>query len=159
MTDVVRCVRCKLNQYWTSDSLCRRCRTPLPKIITASSIITAQVIPIEQTKVLDCVKVVSESLFTYREASHLTQMALGRRVQMGHATISRIEGRTRCMTLSVLEKLATGLQIPVTWLMQPVTDDRLAELFAREILLATRQAGVKLDAVRKLIALQQRRAG
>jgi transcriptional regulator with XRE-family HTH domain len=86
-------------------------------------------------------------------------MDIEHRINLMHCTTSRIEQGFRNPSLNVLERLADCLQIPITWLMQPVTNERIAELFAREVLLATRQVGVQLDAVRKLIALRERRAG
>jgi transcriptional regulator with XRE-family HTH domain len=79
---------------------------------------------------------------SYRVAQGLKQCHLERITGIAHSTIFKVENYKMTPRLYLLEKLAAGLSVPVTWLLEPVTNERLAEIFAVKLLQEVRASDV-----------------
>ncbi len=118
--EVVRCEYCRLMQYRTSNSLCRRCRRPLDieePVHLAPQLVTSQPAPSSGGAGLQVAAQVREM----RRARHLSQRQLAGRMQVPRTYISKIENGKAIPTLGSLERLATALGVEVR---QLVRDER-----------------------------------
>ncbi len=118
--EVVRCEYCRLMQYRTSNSLCRRCRRPLDieePVHLTPQLVTSQPAPSSGGAGLQVAAQVREM----RRARHLSQRQLAGRMQVPRTYISKIENGKAIPTLGSLERLATALGVEVR---QLVRDER-----------------------------------
>ena len=70
--------------------------------------------------------IIGERVRQYRQAASLSAADLAARTGMSRAMISRIESATTSSSLSTLQRLAEGLNIPVTALFRGVDSEREA---------------------------------
>jgi len=109
--EIIRCTRCRMQQYMTQTQRCRRCSGDLlppppppepeqPETITASNLMASR-------------------LRLVRRCRHFSQPELAERAQVSQQFISVMErGRSR-VTLETLERYARALNLPLHVLFAP----------------------------------------
>ena len=125
--EVVRCDYCRLMQYRTSNSLCRRCHKPLDieePAPLAPQLVTSQPMPDNAEAGLQVAGQVREM----RRARHLSQRQLAGRMQVPRTYISKIENGKAIPTLGSLERLATALGVDVRQLVRDARSRRDEEV-------------------------------
>jgi transcriptional regulator with XRE-family HTH domain len=126
---VVRCEYCRLMQYRTSNSLCRRCHKPLDfeePIQLAPQLVTSQPVPNSG----DAGSQVAGQVRDLRRARHLSQRQLAGRMQVPRTYISKIENGKAIPTLGSLERLALALGVEVRNLVRDARSRRDEEVAA-----------------------------
>src|SRR5579883_423049 len=127
--EVVRCEFCRLMQYRTSNSLCRRCHKPLdieePAHLTPQLVTTSFGSPGEEAG-----SQVAAQVREIRRARHLSQRQLASRMQVPRTYISKIENGKAIPTLGSLERLAEALQVDVSQLVRDARSRREEEVAA-----------------------------
>jgi transcriptional regulator with XRE-family HTH domain len=125
--EVVRCEYCRLMQYRTSNSLCRRCHKPLdfeePEQL-APQLVSRQPSPGSDEAGLQVATQVREM----RRMRHLSQRQLAGRMQVPRTYISKIENGKAIPTLGSLERLATALGVEVRHLVRDARSRRDEEV-------------------------------
>jgi transcriptional regulator with XRE-family HTH domain len=125
--EVVRCEYCRLMQYRTSNSLCRKCRRPLDieeLVHLAPQLVTSQPPAHCGGAGLQVAAQVKEM----RRARHLSQRQLAGRMQVPRTYISKIENGKAIPTLGSLERLATALGVEVRQLVRDARSRREEEV-------------------------------
>ena len=109
--EIIRCTRCRMQQYMTQTQRCRRCSGDLlppppppeptePETVTASNLMASR-------------------LRLVRRCRHFSQPELAERAQVSQQFISVMErGRSR-VTLETLERYAKALNLPLHVLFAP----------------------------------------
>ena len=127
--EVLRCDHCKLVQYRTSNSLCRKCHRPLdieePAPLTPQ-LVTSMPVPSSTEAGLQVAAQVRE----IRRARHLSQRQLAGRMLVPRTYISKIENGKAIPTLGSLERLATALEVEVSQLVRDSRSRRDEEVAA-----------------------------
>jgi transcriptional regulator with XRE-family HTH domain len=127
--EVVRCEHCRLMQYRTSNSLCRKCPKALDieePVHLAPQLVTSQ--PVES-----CTEAglqVAGQVRDIRRARHLSQRQLAGRMQVPRTYISKIENGKAIPTLGSLERLAMALGVDVSQLVRDGRSRREEEVAA-----------------------------
>jgi transcriptional regulator with XRE-family HTH domain len=127
--EVVRCEHCRLMQYRTANSLCRRCHRPLDTeepIHLAPQLVTSPSAPSSAEAGLQVAGQVRE----IRRARHLSQRQLAGRMQVPRTYISKIENGKAIPTLGSLERLANALEVDVCQLVRDSRSLREEEVSA-----------------------------
>jgi len=125
--EVVRCDYCRLTQYRTSNSLCRRCHRlldveePAP---LAPQLVTSQPMHDNAEAGLQVAGQVRE----LRRTRHLSQRQLAGRMQVPRTYISKIENGKAIPTLGSLERLALALGVEVRQLVRDARSRREEEV-------------------------------
>ena len=125
--EVVRCEYCRLMQYKTSNSLCRKCRKPLEieePVYLAPRLVTSPPVPDNTEAGLQVATQVREM----RRARHLSQRQLAGRMQVPRTYISKIENGKAIPTLGSLERLATALGVEMRQLVRDARSRRDEEV-------------------------------
>jgi transcriptional regulator with XRE-family HTH domain len=126
--EVVRCEHCKLMQYRTSNSICRRCH----KLVEAEEpprlpqLVTSQAASASADSGLHVAGQVRE----IRRARHMSQRQLAGRMQVPRTYISKIENGKAIPTLGSLDRLATALGVHVCQLVRDERSRRDEEVAA-----------------------------
>jgi len=130
--EVVRCEFCRMVQFRTSNSLCRKCRKPLdveepvalaPQLVPAAAVETATEAGLQ----------VSVQVREIRRSRHLSQRQLAARMEVPRTYISKIENGKAIPTLGSLERLAAALEVNLQQLVRDsrsVRDEEVCEIFA-----------------------------
>ncbi len=130
--EVVRCEHCKLVQYRTNNSLCRKCHKPLdmdepprmaPQLVTSAPVTASTEAGIR----------VATQVRDIRRARHMSQRQLASRMQVPRTYISKIENGKAIPTLGSLERLAAALGVDVSQLVRDARsrrDEEVAAIFA-----------------------------
>ncbi len=124
--EVLRCERCQLMQFRTSNGNCRRCHKPLEvdePALPALQLHTSTAAPIQELDVARAVR-------SLRHARALSQRQLAARMQVPRTYISKIENGKAMPTLSSLQRLATALEAPIGELLQDSRSRRQQSLTA-----------------------------
>ena len=125
--EVVRCEYCRLMQYRTSNSLCRRCHKPLdfeepahlaPQLVTSQPAVYSGEAGLQ----------VAGQVRELRRARHLSQRQLAGRMMVPRTYISKIENGKAIPTLGSLERLATALGVDVRQLVRDARSQREEEV-------------------------------
>ena len=127
--EVVRCESCRLMQYRTSNSLCRRCHKPLDieePVHLAPQLVSSQPAPSSQ----EAGAQVAQQVRDIRKARHLSQRQLAGRMQVPRTYISKIENGKAIPTLGSLERLAAALQVDLCQLVRDSRSRRDEEVAA-----------------------------
>ena len=126
--EVVRCEYCKLVQFRTSNSLCRKCHKPLdfeeparlPQLVASHS----------ASSPADAGLQVAQQVRDIRRARHMSQRQLASRMMVPRTYISKIENGKAIPTLGSLERLAAALGIHVSQLVRDERSRRDEEVAA-----------------------------
>lgn len=127
--EVVRCEYCRLMQYRTTNSLCRKCHKPLDieePVHLAPQLVSSQ-------PVHSCTEAglqVAAQVRDIRRARHLSQRQLAGRMQVPRTYISKIENGKAIPTLGSLERLASALEVDVCQLVRDARSRREDEVNA-----------------------------
>jgi transcriptional regulator with XRE-family HTH domain len=127
--EVLRCEKCRLVQYRTGNSLCRRCHWPLDveeQAPLTPQLVTTQPVPPAAEAGLQVAAQVRE----IRRARHLSQRQLASRMQVPRTYISKIENGKAIPTLGSLERLANALEVEVSHLVRDSRSRREEEVAA-----------------------------
>src|SRR6516165_7581307 len=127
--EVVRCEHCRLMQYRTSNSLCRKCHKPLDieePATLAPQLVTSSPVPASAEAGLQ----VAAQVRDIRRARHLSQRQLAARMQVPRTYISKIENGKAIPTLGSLERLAEALEVDVCQLVRDTRSRRAEEVGA-----------------------------
>ena len=127
--EVVRCEHCRLMQYRTSNSLCRKCHKPLDieePAVLAPQLVASSPVPASAEAGLQVAGQVRE----IRRARHLSQRQLAARMQVPRTYISKIENGKAIPTLGSLERLAQALEVEVCHLVRDARSRREEEVAA-----------------------------
>jgi transcriptional regulator with XRE-family HTH domain len=157
--EVVRCEHCRLMQYRTSNSLCRRCHKPLDieePMQLAPQLVTSQPVAPSAEAGLQVAAQVRE----IRRARHLSQRQLAGRMQVPRTYISKIENGKAIPTLGSLERLAHALGVDVSQLVCDARSRRDAEvtaIFADPFLAELAELLPKLDQLQRTILMGELR--
>jgi len=153
--EVVRCEHCRLMQYRTNNSLCRRCHKPLDieePIEFAPQLVTSQPVAPSAEAGLQVAGQVRE----IRRARHLSQRQLATRMQVPRTYISKIENGKAIPTLGSLERLALALGVDISQLVRDTRSRRDAEvtaIFADSFLADVAAALPLMDQLQRTILL------
>jgi transcriptional regulator with XRE-family HTH domain len=130
--EVVRCEFCRMVQFRTSNSLCRKCHKPLDieePIVLAPQLVTAAAVEVATEAGLQ----VSVQVREIRRSRHLSQRQLAARMEVPRTYISKIENGKAIPTLGSLERLAAALEINVSQLVRDsrsVRDEEVSAILA-----------------------------
>lgn len=126
--EVVRCEFCRLTQYRTSNSLCRKCHKPLDvgePVHLAPQLVVSSSLPAE-----DAGSQVANQVRDIRRGRHLSQRQLAARMNVPRTYISKIENGKAIPTLGSLERLAAALDVDVSKLVRDSRSRREEEIGA-----------------------------
>ncbi len=132
--EVVRCDRCHLVQFRTTNNLCRRCHTCLDAEEPPVAAAPEAPAPANGTgngnghSHLQ----IAFAIRSLRQRNGLSQRQLALRMQVPRTYVSKIENEKATPTLSSLERLARALEVSVPDLLDG--GDRNRELEIRELL-------------------------
>jgi transcriptional regulator with XRE-family HTH domain len=153
--EVVRCEHCRLMQYRTSNSLCRRCHKPLdieeplqfaPQLVTSQSVAPSAEAGLQ----------VAGQVREIRRARHLSQRQLAGRMMVPRTYISKIENGKAIPTLGSLERLAQALGVDIGKLVHDSRsrrDSEVTAIFADPFLAEIAAALPSLDQLQRTILL------
>ena len=126
--EVVRCDRCHLVQFRTSNNLCRKCRTSLDAE-------EPEPVPVAAPAAPACAHgnsiQVAFAIRSLRQRTGLSQRQLALRMRVPRTYVSKIENEKATPTLSSLERLADALQVRVPDLLKGggrTQEDEIREL-------------------------------
>src|SRR6266581_3892614 len=114
--EVVRCDRCLLVQFRTSNSLCRRCHMSLDEEVP-------QIVPSHRGHLN-----LAASIRSMRLRNGLSQRQLALRMSVPRTYVSKIENEKATPTLSSLERLARALEVAVPDLLSGGERNRQEEI-------------------------------
>ncbi len=126
--EVVRCDRCLLVQFRTTNNLCRRCHGSLdedePEVMPVAPV--TQVIPMMEhgRGHLN----LASSIRSLRLRNGLSQRQLATRMAVPRTYVSKIENEKATPTLSSLERLARALEVSVPELLSGGERSRQEEI-------------------------------
>src|SRR6201996_9112662 len=155
--EVLRCDSCKLVQFRTVNSHCRKCHQPLdieePAPLTPQ-LVTSQPVPASHEAGMQVAGQVRE----IRRARHLSQRQLASRMQVPRTYISKIENGKAIPTLGSLERLASALEVDICQLVRDGRSQReeeIAEIFADPFLAELAQYLPKMDSLQRQMLMTQ----
>jgi transcriptional regulator with XRE-family HTH domain len=151
LREVVRCDFCRLMQYRTSNSLCRRCHKPLdieePVIAGPIPVPTPSVEPSAEAGLR-----VAGQVREIRKARHLSQRQLALRMEVPRTYVSKIENGKAIPTLGSLERLAEALGVNMCQLVRDdrsLRDEEVASILADPLLAEIAALLPSLDALHR----------
>ena len=157
--EVVRCEYCRLTQYRTSNSLCRRCHKPLD--LEEPEQFAPQLIPGHiPSDDLEAGSQVAARVREIRRARHLSQRQLAARMEVPRTYISKIENGKAIPTLSSLERLACALEVEIGQLVRDARSRReelVAAVFADPFLAEIAACLPRLNAFQRSLVLSAAR--
>lgn len=155
--EVLRCESCKLVQYRTINSLCRRCHKPLdaeePERVGPVAVGIHAVEPAAEAGLQ-----VAGQVRQTRRLRHMSQRQLASRMQVPRTYISKIENGKAIPTLGSLERLATALGVEMRQLVRDARsrrEDEVAEILENPLLAEIAEALPHLDALHRTLILGQ----
>jgi len=154
----VRCDRCHLVQFRTTNNLCRKCRTSLdaeePPMILAAPAPTVEPSNGNGHTHLQ----IASAIRTLRQRGGLSQRQLALRMQVPRTYVSKIENEKATPTLSSLERLARALEVTVPDLLSGgdrARQDEIHELMKDDFVAQLVPFLSALDALQKASILGQ----
>lgn len=157
--EVLRCDYCKLVQYRTVNSLCRRCHKPLDAEEPAQAGPVAVGIHAVETAAEAGLQVAGQ-VREIRRSRHMSQRQLANRMQVPRTYISKIENGKAIPTLGSLERLAEALGVDVRQLVRDTRsrrEDEVTEILGDVYLAEIAAALPHLDALHRTLVLGQAR--
>lgn len=123
--EVVRCDRCLLVQFRTSNNLCRRCHLSLDEEEPVAPLAPPpQLVPPAHRGHLN----LAASIRAMRLRNGLSQRQLAGRMSVPRTYVSKIENEKATPTLSSLERLARALEVTVPELLSGGERNRQEEI-------------------------------
>src|SRR5262245_31700331 len=126
--EVIRCDKCLLVQFRTTNNLCRRCRASLdedePEIVSAPP--PPQIMPMHGNGRGHLN--LAASIRSLRLRNGLSQRQLATRMSVPRTYVSKIENEKATPTLSSLERLARALEVTVPDLLSGGERNRQEEI-------------------------------
>lgn len=169
--EVVRCVECKLVQFWTNDGKCRRpgCNRALQKqepVVEQQQIIVVEsVVPLPKANPQTQIECLGENIRFIRKSMGMSAVALAVNVPTRSSYISRIENGVMLPSIGMLEKISLALGVSVPDVLYPdsmgwVLRDRFVCTVAVDCMrkLADRQRKLVLESMADLWTNAQRNA-
>ena len=158
--EVLACIHCRLVQYRTRTSLCRRCHKPLEsegrngtELEPAS--VRSNSAPID---VSDPIKNLGVRVRRIRNERGLTQLGLSDQMNVPRTYISKVEMGRVVPTLGTLSRIAIALEVTVTDLLSDAAelrrDDEVAQILADPFLTEIAPLVDKLNAVQRALILR-----
>src|SRR5579863_10180556 len=152
--EVVRCEYCRLMQYRTTNSLCRKCHRPLDIEEPAPQI--PQLVPSQPAPPASAEAglQVAGQVREIRKARHLSQRQLAGRMLVPRTYISKIENGKAIPTLGSLERLAAALQVDVSQLVRDSRsrrDEEVAAILADPFLAEVAALLPRLDSLHRTL--------
>src|SRR5919197_1613472 len=126
--EVLRCDRCHLVQFRTTNNLCRKCRTSLD--IEEPPPVLAVPAPVAEPSNGNghAHLQIAFAIRTLRQRTGLSQRQLALRMQVPRTYVSKIENEKATPTLSSLERLARALEVSVPDLLSGGERNRQEEI-------------------------------
>jgi len=152
--EVVRCEFCRLMQYRTSNSLCRKCHKPLD--IEEPIALAPQLVENHVPACTEAGLQVAGQVREIRRLRHLSQRQLAGRMQVPRTYISKIENGKAIPTLGSLERLAAALDVDVSKLVRDARsrrDEEVAAIFADPFLAEVAELLPQLDQLKRTLLL------
>jgi ribosome-binding protein aMBF1 (putative translation factor) len=112
--EVLRCRRCSLNQFATSNRLCRKCSEPYEKAVAAPEPVAVREAVATPRQALIPGFRFDLAVMVARTETGLSQRQLAKRMDVPRTYISKIENNKCAPNLSSIEKFASGLGLS-TW--------------------------------------------
>jgi transcriptional regulator with XRE-family HTH domain len=125
--EVIRCDRCLLVQFRTSNNLCRRCHLSLDEEEPEITAPEPQVMPMSIGGGRGHLNL-ANSIRSLRLRNGLSQRQLALRMAVPRTYVSKIENEKATPTLSSLERLAKALEVTVPELLSGGERDRQEEI-------------------------------
>jgi len=126
--EVIRCDRCLLVQFRTTNNLCRRCHLSLDEEEPPIAAPIPEVMPIHANGCTPGHLNLAYSIRTLRLRSGLSQRQLALRMSVPRTYVSKIENEKATPTLSSLERLAKALEVNVPDLLSGGERSRQEEM-------------------------------
>ena len=158
--DVLACRHCRLVQFRTRTSRCRRCHKPLDgEVLNASELDTAGArSKTVSNKESDVIKNLGARVRDIRKERRMTQHVLACRMNVPRTYISKVEMGRVVPALSTLSRIAVGLEVSVTHLLCDESDRRredvIAGIFNDTFLAEIAQVADKLNPVHRALILR-----
>ena len=163
--EVLACRHCRLVQFRTRTSLCRRCHKPLDGEVWNRTEFDAAGVRSEPgaSEVSDAVENLGVRVREVRKERGLTQRVLASRMNVPRTYISKVEMGRVVPSLSTLWRIAAGLEVSVTYLLcdesERRRDDEIARILADPFQSEIAQVVDKLNAVHRALILRAVRDG
>jgi transcriptional regulator with XRE-family HTH domain len=128
--EVVRCDKCSLVQFRTTNNLCRKCRASLDPEEPEQVIAPPQPAVHAPSTTSHSQLQIAQSIRNLRQRSGLSQRQLAMRMQVPRTYVSKIENEKATPTLSSLQRLATALCVTLPDLLsggQPSREEQVRE--------------------------------
>src|SRR6184192_3359884 len=126
--EVVRCDRCLLVQFRTSNNLCRRCHTSLDEDEPEIAAVPPMPVMMPSHSHLPGHLNLAASIRSLRLRNGLSQRQLALRMSVPRTYVSKIENEKATPTLSSLERLARALEVSVPDLLSGGERNRQEEI-------------------------------
>jgi transcriptional regulator with XRE-family HTH domain len=158
--EVLACFHCRLVQYRTRTSLCRRCHKPLESEVRNRTDPEAAFVRSDSTpmNVSDAVKNIGVRVRGFRNERRLTQCVLASRMNVPRTYISKVEMGRVVPTLGTLSRIAVALEVTVTDLLSNEAERRreneMAHILADPFLTEIARVVEKLSAVQRALILR-----
>jgi transcriptional regulator with XRE-family HTH domain len=151
--EVVRCEFCRMVQFRTTNSLCRKCHKPLDieePVVLAPQLVAEPAVEAASEAGLQ----VSVQVREIRRARHLSQRQLAARMEVPRTYISKIENGKAIPTLGSLERLASALEVNVAQLVRDsrsVRDEEVTSILADPFLAEIAALLPSLDSLQRTL--------
>lgn len=140
MREALSCPVCRLVQFRTRNSLCRRCHKPLDPVDLESSepqsiLVTSASAPVDD--VSEVARVLGACVREFRKERGMTQQDLAGCMEVPRTYISKVEMSKAIPTLASLERFAAALGVKVRHLIcdaRSRRENEIASLFQDEFL-------------------------
>lgn len=156
--EVVRCDRCHLVQFRTTNNLCRKCKTSLDAE-EPEPIIAAPAPAPEPTNGNGHAHLqIATAIRSLRQRTGLSQRQLAMRMQVPRTYVSKIENEKATPTLSSLERLARALEVTVPDLLsggERARQDEARELMSDDFIAQVVPFLATLDGMQRASILAQ----
>ncbi len=158
--EVLACFHCRLVQFRTRTSLCRRCQKPLDGAVRNTAQVEAASIPSgpQVMNMLDPVKNLGIRVRDFRKERGLPQRVLASRMNVPRTYISKVEMGRVAPTLATLWRIATALEVTVIDLLSDeaarIRDDETTRILEDPFLAGIAQVADRLNAVQRALILR-----
>jgi transcriptional regulator with XRE-family HTH domain len=161
--EILSCPACRLVQFRTRNSLCRRCHKPLdppdPESMQPQPFLMASAAA-SVDGLSEAAKLLGARVRELRKESGMTQRDLARRMEVPRTYISKVERSKAIPTLASLDRIATALGVEVRHLVCDARSRRENEviaIFRDEFLGEIACLADKLNALQRVLLLRAAR--